>query len=183
VIEESGWMRYAYRHDVDASVETRLWLNRQAARQTLAVAVGGALLGVLAAIVQSWWLAVVAVAVVVGDVGYHLLRIRRTKARFRAMHGIDAEVAFSTSGVWSRDLGEATFPWSFFTGWTIRRGAIIVLRQVKPQGTFLRLPISAVPDDEWQPLTNLLWERLGPASKPDAVRRYHEPTGAIAIEG
>ena len=168
-------MRYAYRHDVDASIETGMWLNPRRSRRALALAAVGSLLGVLSAILQSWLLALVAVALIVEVLVLYWLGIRRSRRRFRAMHSTDAEVAFSASGVWSRDLGQATFPWSFFTGWTVRRGALLVLRQVRPHGAFLRLPIAAVPDDEWQRLTNLLWEQLGPAGTPDSVRQFHDP--------
>jgi uncharacterized membrane protein len=174
-------MRYAFRHDVNASVETGLWLNRRLARRSLALATVGAGLGLLAVILDSWWIAVVAVLLVVMVVVMYVLRIQRARERFRSMHAAEAEVAFSERGVWSHDLGDTTFPWSFFTGWTIRRGAILVLRQVRPQAAFLRLPISAVPEDEWQPLTNLLWESLGPAGTPDSVRRYREPRVGAAV--
>ena len=37
-------------------------------------------------------------------------------------------------------------------------------------------------DDEWQTLTNLLWESLGPAGTPDSVRRYRRPRVSAAAE-
>jgi hypothetical protein len=175
-------MRYAFRHDVDASVETGLWLNRRLSRRSLALVTVGAMLGVLGVLLRSWLLSAVAVVLIVEVVALYVLRIRRARERFCSMHASDAEVAFSARGVWSHDLGEATFPWSFFTGWTIRRGAILVLRQVQPQAAFIRVPIAAVPDDEWQTLTNLLWESLGPAGTPDSVRRYRRPRVGAAAE-
>src|SRR4051794_32327029 len=120
-------MRYAFRHDVDASVETGLWLNRRLSRRSLALATVGAALGVLAVMVDSWLLAVIAVLLIVEVAVMYVLRIQRARERFRSMHAPEAEVAFSERGVWSHDLGDSTFPWTFFTGWTIRRGAIVVL--------------------------------------------------------
>ncbi len=171
-------MRYAFRHDIDASIETSLWLNRGLNRRALVLALFGVLLGLLAVVLHNLVLALVAVAIVVQDTVMYVLRIRRARAQFRAMHAEAAEVAFSPHGVWARDLGESTYPWSFFTGWTIRRGAVLVLRQVRPSGAFLRLPMTAVPEDEWQRLTNLLWEQLGPAGTPDTVRHYRQPVAS-----
>lgn len=171
-------MRYAYRHDAGASIDTSLWLNRRLNRRALALALCGVLLGLLGVVLHELWLVAAAVSALIGDIAWYVLRIRRARARFRAMHAETAEVAFSSSGVWARDLGQATYPWSYFTGWTIRRGAVLVLRQVRPSSAFLRLPIAAVPEDEWQRLTNLLWEQLGPAGTPDTVRHYRQPVAS-----
>ena len=46
----------------------------------------------------------------------------------------------------------------------------LLLVHAGPLQTFVPVPIALVPEEEWQQLTTLLFEKLGPARTPDSVR-------------
>lgn len=66
-------------------------------------------------------------------------------------------------------LSSTSYAWAHFDAWTVHNDELLLVHAGPPMG-FVVVPISLVPEDEWQQLTTLLYEKLGPARKADTVR-------------
>ncbi len=169
----AGVFRYEYVQNVDEVVRTALWLRRG----LFYLAGGVALCGLLAVgsglASRSWWLVLFGLLLMVEVPLLIAVQVRRFRRNYAANQGLHRVITFSPDGIVSQGLVAVSFGWEYFTAWSLRRNALIFVRQVDRRRRlhFLVVPIDAVPDDEWQQLTTTLFERLGPPRKPDSVRR------------
>jgi len=122
---------------------------------------------------RSWWLVLFGLLLMVEVPLLIAVQVRRFRRNYAANQGLHRVITFSPDGIVSQGLVAVSFGWEYFTAWSLRRNALIFVRQVDRRRRlhFLVVPIDAVPDDEWQQLTTTLFERLGPPRKPDSVRR------------
>jgi hypothetical protein len=170
VIASDGTFHYAVPTDTRALTELGTWL-RARAYPLLAVTVVVALGVVVAGLATS---SVLLVALGAGLLFAHpvlvVVRLRTTRRTLGERFGPTWGVAFGPQGVRvDARLTSTTCAWAYFAAWTLHRGQLVLVHSGL-HAIFVSVPIGVVPEDEWQPLTSLLYERLGPARKPDSVR-------------
>lgn len=170
MIEADGVFRYEVPTDVAALVETAVWVRARRARLVFVWAIAWPVLLLVGVLTKSVTVVVVA-AVIFLEVPLLIWRsTRRTQRHIAEQFGTSWRVGFGQSGVvLERVQASTSIAWSFFGAWTLHRGQLVLVHGGSAL-QFIALPISVVPEDEWQRLTTLLYENLGPALKPDSVR-------------
>ncbi len=168
----AGVFRYEYVLNVDEVVRTALWLRRGLLYLAAAVALCGLLSIGSGLAVHSGWFVLFGLLLLVEVPMLIAVQVRRFRRNYAINQGLHRVVTFSPDGILTQGLVAVSFGWEYFTAWSLRRETLIFVRHVGRQRLhFLVVPIHAVPDDEWQQLTTTLFERLGPARRPDGVRR------------
>ncbi|MGA9345470.1 MAG: hypothetical protein WBV37_10255 [Nocardioidaceae bacterium] len=168
----AGVFRYEYVLNVDEVVRTALWLRRGLLYLSGAVALCGLLSIGSGLASHSGWFMLFGLLLLVEVPLLIAVQVRRFRRNYAANQGLHRVITFSPDGIMSQGLVAVSFGWDYFTAWSLRRDSLIFVRHVGRQRLhFLVVPTGAIPDDEWQQLTTTLFERLGPARRPDVVRR------------
>ena len=165
-----GSFSYEIPTDAAGLVSTAFWLR---ARVVPFVCLGEVLalvyvvLGVLS---RSLVVALVGLALGLFVPAVLALARRRQRSMYAKRMGQQWRAAFGAGGA-RVDLAlmSTSYAWAYFDGWTVRNGELLLVH-AGPLQTFVPVPIALVPEEEWQQLTTLLFEKLGPARTPDSVR-------------
>jgi hypothetical protein len=167
---DDGSFSYEIPTDAAGLVSTAFWL-RARMRPFLyvgeAVAVGYVVLGVL-----SRSLFVLLTGLALGIFLPVVLRVSRRRHRsiLAKRMGPQWRAMFGPGGVRvDHALTSTSFAWAHFGGWTVHKGELLLVHAGPPL-SFVAVPIALVPEDEWQQLTTLLFEKLGPARTAESVR-------------
>ncbi len=164
--------RYEYVLNVDEVVRTALWLRRGLLYLAASVALCGLLSIGSGLASHSVWFVLFGLLLLIEVPMLIAVQVRRFRRNYATNQGLHRVITFSPDGIMAQGLVAVSFGWDYFTAWSLRRNSLIFVRHVGRQRLhFLVVPIDAVPDDEWQQLTTTLFERLGPARRPDVVRR------------
>ena len=170
MIEADGVFRYEVPTDVAALVETAVWVRARRARMVVAWAIVWPLMLVLGLLTRSFTVIAIAMAIFVEIPILIWISTRRIKRHIAEQFGTSWRVGFGQGGVVvDRVQASTSIAWSFFGAWTLHHGQLVLVHGGAAV-QFIALPIAVVPEDEWQRLTTLLYENLGPALKPDSVR-------------
>ncbi len=169
----AGLFRYEYVQNVDEVVRTALWLRRGLFYLAGAVVLSGLACVGAGVAAHSGWFVLLGLLLVVEGPLLVAVQVRRFRRNYATHQGLHRVITFSPDGIVTQGLVAVSFGWDYFTAWSLRRDALIFVRNLdrRRRLTFLMVPTEAVPEDEWQQLTTTLFERLGPPRRPDAVRR------------
>lgn len=170
MIEADGTFRYEVPTDVRALVETSVWVRAGRIRIVVLWAVVSSLLLATSFLTRNLVVLVIALVLFIEIPLLIWLGTQRLQRHIAEHFGTSWRVGFHQEGVvLDRLQTSTTIGWPFFGAWTLHRGQLVLVHGGAAL-QFIAVPIQVVPDDEWQRLTTLLYERLGPALKPEAVR-------------
>jgi hypothetical protein len=134
------------------------------------VSILAVLVGLLGLLLDSLVVVLLALILLVEYPACMVIAIKRMRMQHAERFGPSWFATFSQSGVRvDGALLSTTYAWAYWAAWTVYAGNLLLIHPGHAP-TFVALPITLVPEDEWQPLTTLLYEKVGPARTPSSVR-------------
>lgn len=170
MIDSDGTFRYLVPTDARGLVQLGIWLKARVLPMLCSVFALAVVLIGLALWLDSLVLLVLGIFLLIEYPFLLVVCFRRMRRGYEERFGATWAAAFGPGGV-RVDASQVstTFVWDYFVAWTVRRGQLIVVHSgLTP--LFVAVPIAVVPEDEWQSLTTLMYERLGPARTPESLR-------------